>query len=106
MGDICPQALPTKPCAAQVKRHGLGGPSARGADTPLLPPTQESEHHSLLPPPPPRSLSSLDLSAGEVREASDRRRRLLLYLLRSPCLDTLIKWVHAGGRHWWGEGQT
>ncbi|KAG1678952.1 hypothetical protein FOA52_013015 [Chlamydomonas sp. UWO 241] len=38
-----------------------------------------------------RSLSSQGWSPGESREISERRRRLLLYLLRSPAVDALVQ---------------
>jgi hypothetical protein len=38
-----------------------------------------------------RSLSDQQWSQGELREIWARRQKLLLYLIRSPCLETLVK---------------
>ena len=39
----------------------------------------------------PRTLSSQSWTPGEAAELWDRRRKLLLYLLRSPFLDSFLK---------------
>jgi hypothetical protein len=42
---------------------------------------------------PHRGLSTQQWSLGEVRELSERRRKLAMYALRSPFYNSFIKWV-------------
>jgi hypothetical protein len=43
-------------------------------------------------PAPCRALAAQPWSPGEAAELAERRRRLALYLLRSPLLDVLTRW--------------